>query len=167
MANKQNFTPEEWTKVLESTMLAGIAVSSADPNGLWGTLKEFFATTSALEAPKRDPDTNELIGAAIADFDTAEGRSVILEALRKRFADAKEPADWVERSLAGLREVSAILDAKAPEDAAAFKTWLRGIGQKVAEAAMEGGFLGFGGVQVSDAERATLGDIAKALGTTA
>ena len=27
MANKQSFTPEEWTKILESTMLAGMAVS--------------------------------------------------------------------------------------------------------------------------------------------
>jgi len=36
-----------------------------------------------------------------------------------------------------------------------------------AEASMEGGFLGFGGVQVSDAEKATLADIAKAFGTTA
>jgi hypothetical protein len=25
VANKQNFTPDEWTKVLESIMLAGIA----------------------------------------------------------------------------------------------------------------------------------------------
>jgi len=38
---------------------------------------------------------------------------------------------------------------------------------KVAEASSEGGFLGIGGVQVSDAEKATLGDIAKALGTSA
>lgn len=51
MANKQNFTPEEWTKVLESTMLAGIAVSQADPSGLWGTLKEYFANKSALACP--------------------------------------------------------------------------------------------------------------------
>jgi len=46
--------------------------------------------------------------------------------------------------------------------------WLRGISQKVAEASMEGGFmeggfLGVGGVRVSDAEKATLADIAKAL----
>ena len=27
MANKQSFTPEEWTKILESTMLAGMAPS--------------------------------------------------------------------------------------------------------------------------------------------
>ena len=50
---------------------------------------------------------------------------------------------------------SAILDANAPSDAAAFKAWLRGISQKVAEAGVEGGFLGFGGVKVSDAEKAT------------
>ena len=75
-----------------------------------------------------------------------------------------KPADAVQRSLANLREVSAILDAKAPGDAAAFKGWLRSISQKVAEASAEGGFLGIGGVQVSDAEKATLADIAKALG---
>jgi hypothetical protein len=49
----------------------------------------------------------------------------------------------------------------------AFKAWLRGISQKVAESAAEGSFLGFGGVRVSDSEKATLDDIAKALGTTA
>jgi hypothetical protein len=52
-------------------------------------------------------------------------------------------------------------------DAAAFKAWLRAISQKVAEASKEGGVLGFGGVAVSDAEKATLADISKALGTTA
>ena len=82
------------------------------------------------------------------------------------FAGA-HPTDCVQRSLANLREVFKILDAKAPADAAAFKTWLRGISQKVAEAASEGSFLGFGGVRVSDAEKATLDDIARALGTTA
>ena len=167
MANKQNFTPEEWTKVLESTMLAGIAVSQADPSGLWGTLKEYFANKSALDPSKLAPDSSELIKAVIADFETDKGRSDLQKAVSKRFADVTEPAQCVQRSLAGLREVSAILDANAPSDAAAFKTWLRGISQKVAEAAVEGGFLGFGGVKVSDAEKATLDDIAKALGTTA
>jgi hypothetical protein len=69
--------------------------------------------------------------------------------------------------LAGLRELAAILDARAPDDAAAFKVWLISVSEKVAEASTEGGFLGFGGVQISDAERATLDDIAAALGVTA
>jgi len=66
-----------------------------------------------------------------------------------------------------LKEVSAILDAKAPQDAAGFKAWLQTISEHVAEAASEGGFLGIGGVKVSDAEKATLADISKALGTSA
>jgi hypothetical protein len=37
----------------------------------------------------------------------------------------------------------------------------------VAEAAVEGGFLGFGGVRVSNAEAATLDDISRILGLTA
>jgi hypothetical protein len=165
MANKQSFTPEEWTKILESTTVVGIAVSAADPSGLWGTLKEAFASSSALVASQQDASSNELVKAVIADFETSEGRSDIQNALRKRFAGA-EPSDCVQRSLVNLQEVSAILDAKAPGDAAAFKDWLRGIGQKVAQASVEGAFLGFGGVRVSDAEKATLADIAKALGPT-
>ena len=53
--------------------------------------------------------------------------------------------------------------AKAPGDAAGFKAWLGQVGQAVADAASEGGFLGFGGVQVSEAEKATLDEIAVAL----
>ena len=56
---------------------------------------------------------------------------------------------------------------QGPQDAAGFKTWLQAIGQNVAKASSEGGFLGIGGVQVSDAEKATFADISKALGTSA
>jgi hypothetical protein len=53
---------------------------------------------------------------------------------------------------------------KAPADAAAFKRWLREISEHVAEAASEGGGLfGVGGVQVSDAEKATIKEISSAL----
>ncbi len=50
MANKQNFKPDEWTKILQSTMLAGMAVTAAEPSGLFGALKEAFASGSALAA---------------------------------------------------------------------------------------------------------------------
>ena len=163
MANKQNFKPDEWTKILESTMLAGMAVSAAEPSGLWGA----FASSSALAAAKSNAGSNELIKAVVAEFETKEGRAAVQEALRQHLAGAAKPADAVQRSLANLKEVSGILNAKAPQDAAGFKTWLQAIGQNVAEASSEGGFLGFGGVQVSDAEKATLADISKALGTSA
>ena len=167
MANKQNFEPDEWTKILESTMLAGMAVSAAEPSGLWGALKEAFASSSALAAAKSNAGSNELVKGVVAEFETKEGRAAVQEALRQRLAGAAKPADAVQRSLANLRDVSTILDAKAPQDAAGFKAWLQAISKNVAEASSEGGFLGIGGVQVSDAEKATLADISKALGTKA
>jgi hypothetical protein len=166
MTNKQNFNPDEWSKILQSTMLAGIAITAAEPSGLWGALKEAFASSSALATAKSNTSSSELIKAVVADFETKEGRASIQEALRQHLAGAK-PADAVQRSLANLREVSAILDAKAPQDAAGFKTWLRAISQNVADASSEGGFLGIGGVKVSEAEKATLAEISKALGTSA
>ena len=166
MANKASFTPDEWTTVMESVAVTGMAVTAADPSGLWGMLKEALAGGAALAAAKADPNANELVKAVIADFETADSRAAVQEALKQRFADAK-PGDVVPRALEILRQASAVLDAKAPADAPAFKAWLNGVAAKVAEASTEGGFLGFGGVKVSDAEKATLGDIAKALGTTA
>src|SRR5262245_27084619 len=93
-------------------------------------------------------------------------RAAIKEALRQHLAGATKPVDAVQRSLTNLKEVSAILNAKTPQDAPAFKAWLQTISQNVAEA-WEGGFLGIGGVKVSDPEKATLADISKALGTQA
>jgi hypothetical protein len=74
-----------------------------------------------------------------------------------------KPEDIKVRSLETLQQASRLLDAKAPQDALAVKTWMREIGQRVAEAAPEGGWMGFGGVQVSEAEKATVSEIAKAL----
>jgi hypothetical protein len=108
MANKNDFTPEEWTKVVESIIAAGIAVSAVDPSGWWGTLKEAAAGTPALAAVKRDPNSNELIKAAVADFERSNDGSIL--AMRERFAQA-EPTECVQRSLASLREVSAIVQA--------------------------------------------------------
>ena len=61
--------------------------------------------------------------AVVAEYKTSEGRSSVQEALRKRFAGAK-PGDAVQRWLDNLREGSAILAAKPPGDASAFKVWL-------------------------------------------
>ena len=162
MADKSSFTPEEWTRLLEAPMMAGMAVSAAEPSGLFGMLKESFATGKLLVQAKTDASTNALIKAVAADYETAEGRKAASEGLRARLGGG-QPGEIKTKTLDALRQVSALLAAKAPEDAAAFKAWLAHISQSVAEAAKEGGFLGFGGIQVSEAEKATLAEIATAL----
>lgn len=166
MANKQDFTAEEWARIREGVMLASIAVTAADPSGLIGMFKEAFAGGSALASAKTDVGASDLVRAVVADFETPEVRAALRDGLKERFRGAKH-AEITQRSVEALAELGSLLDAKAQGDAAAFKAWLHGISTKVAEASKEGGFLGFGGVQVSDAEKATLDQVAKALNLTA
>ena len=60
MTDKSNFTPEEWKLLLESVMMAGIAVTAAEPSGLWGLLKESLASGSALVQAQVDPRSGPL-----------------------------------------------------------------------------------------------------------
>ena len=55
MTDKSNFTPDEWNLLLESPMVAGIAISAAEPSGLWGLLKESFASGTELAKAKMEP----------------------------------------------------------------------------------------------------------------
>ena len=163
MADKSNFTADEWKLLLESVMMSGIAVTSADPSGLWGLLKESFASGTELAKAKMDAAANPLVKAVVEDFGSAEGRTITRDGLKDKLTGSK-PGDIKAKCIEGLRQAGAVVDAKAPGDAAAFKEWLRQISRQVAEAAQEGGgFLGIGGVPVSDAEKATLTEIAGAL----
>jgi hypothetical protein len=78
--------------------------------------------------------------------------------VRRRCLDRRDAAEgFVERA----RECA----AKAPSaEADGFKRWIVGVGKNVAEASNEGGFLGFGGTKVSEAEKQALQAIAQALG---
>ncbi len=164
MPGKADFSPDEWTRVLASPMVAGTAITAADPSGLWGLLKEGMAGGWAMLKAKQDANANPLIKAVAQDFTEGDARILATDHLKSIFKGA-QAADLKGRAVGELASVAALLDAKAPQDAAAFKTWLRDIAQKAAEAANEGGFLGFGGIAVSDAEKAMLAEISTALDT--
>lgn len=161
MSDKTAFTDEEWAKVLQGVTLAGIAVTAASPSGLWGLIKESFAAGSVLAHAKSDAGACALARAVVDDLQSAEGRGKAREGIEVKAGDKAETIQ--ARAVEALRVVGALVDAKAPDDAAAFKAWLCNISRRVAEAAKEGGFLGFGGVQVSDAEQKALADVAAAL----
>jgi len=162
MAGKADFTSEEWATILQGIMLAGIAVSAAEPSGLFGLLKEGMASARALVEARTDPSADDLVKAAITDFQTPEGLDIARKGVASLVAGST-PAQISEKAVEGLRQVSSVLDAKAPGDSLAFKTWLHHIADSVANASKEGGLLGFGGVRVSDAEKASLEKISAAL----
>jgi hypothetical protein len=167
MATKADFTPDEWKLLLQSPLLAGVAVSAAEPSGLFGMLKESMASARALVEAKADPNADALVKAVAAEFETSEGRGLAQSGVQAAISGAKAPTDIVAQALDSLKAASAMLDAKGGPDAGPFKTWLAGVAKSVAEAAPEGGFLGFGGTQVSETEKATVAQIAGALGVPA
>jgi hypothetical protein len=166
MVTKASFTPVEWDQLLRSAVLAGMAVAAAEPSGVWGLVKESLAAGDALAEARADAGANRLVRAVAADLATAEGQTTARDGLRPDLAGG-EASDVKGRAIAELRMVAALLDAKAPADAPAFKAWLLHIADRVAEASKEGSFLGLGRVQVSEAEKATLAEISGALNSAA
>jgi hypothetical protein len=157
MASKNDFSPVEWKKLLQAPLLAGFAVSAADPSSFIGTLQEAFASASELAKAKAG-EKGELIKLVADEILSSSGRAEAREGVRSVVQGAKLE-EIKDRALAALKETAAIVRQKAPGDAAAFNGWLGEIAKTVAEAGTEGGFLGFGGVKVSETEKATLAEI--------
>ena len=119
MANKSNFTPDEWKVLLESVMACGIAITAAEPSGLWGLLKESFAGGTALAKAKTDPGTNALIKAVVDDFNTADG-SAARDALKTKFKGSK-PAEIKNKCIETLRQAAAVKVMLAAPDSPVLK----------------------------------------------
>jgi hypothetical protein len=143
-------------------MLTGMAVTLAEPSGLWGMMQEGMASGQALLAARKDPGALSLVKDIVADMETGDGRTAAREGVKAQLT-GKTPAELKAQVLTTLTRVSGILDAKAGADSGPFKAWLKHVSERVAEASTEGGFLGFGGVKVTEAEKASIEDVARAL----
>lgn len=159
---KTLFDPEDWRRIGALPMLVGMAVTAADPGGLWGAVRESTAMTSAA---LRGPETggNALIDAVVAGFAGSDTRGAVTDLLRDQIR-GKTPAEIVDALVTEVERLSLLVGSKAPDLAPAFRAWLMDIARHVAEAGTEGGFLGFGGVKVSEKEAATLERLRTALG---
>jgi hypothetical protein len=160
MATKADFTVDEWTQIQRAPFMAGLAVVAASPSGPFGVVKELFAVGKMLGAVKTQGTSNDLIKALVADIE-AGAKDLSAPAEMK----GKTPEQVKSYAIESLRQVAALIDKKTkPDEAQGFKQWLVSVAQKVAEAAKEGGFLGFGGTQVSEQEAATIKELSTALG---
>jgi hypothetical protein len=160
MATKADFTADEWKQIQRAPFMAGLAVVAASPSGPFGVVKELFAVGKMLGEVKAQGSSNELIKALVADIE-AGARELSAPAELK----GKTPDQVKSYAIESVRQVGTLIDKKAkPDEAQGFKQWLVAVTQKVAEAAKEGGFLGFGGTQVSEQEGATIKEVSTALG---
>jgi hypothetical protein len=159
MTGKTDFTEEEWTRLKRSPFVAGMAISLSDPGGPIELVKETAATLRTVTGPAAQGGRGELV-TAVAEEVAAEAK-----ARKNPLSDFRAKGALAgQEILEELAAVNAIVSAKAsPEDAEAFRAWLKDAAQEAANAAKEGGFLGFHAVRVSEGEQRMLDKLAEAL----
>ena len=158
MTTKADYTDEEWVALRRAPLVAGLAISLADPGGPFELTKE---TLAAMKVARTPPSQDELLVAVSKDVD-AELRAAHEESLEDLGIQGRTARKQVVEDLGS---VNAILTAKAtPEEAASFRRWLVQAAEGAAEAAREGGFLGVGAVRVSKREQAMIDRIREILG---
>ena len=146
MTRKADFNAEEWQTVVNGPLYAGMRVIAADRGG---TLRETMA-----------------MGQVYQDARGRDNASQLLDELLKS-PPSIDPArgDIGAVTVRQLNDAMRILEAKAtPPEIDAYKTFVMTVAQTVAGAHKEGGFLGIGGKEISEAEDQALDEISAALG---
>ena len=150
MTTKSDFTQDEWSRIVRAPFVAGMAISLADPGGPIEATKEGMAMLKSAASP---PSREQLLAEVALDVEAM--RQQKRSPLGGYRPTAESPAG--EQVLEELRAVQALVAGKAePDEAAAFGRWLVAAAQAAADAAKEGGFMGFGAQQVSEREAAML-----------
>jgi hypothetical protein len=157
MTTKADFTEEEWERLGRAPLVAGMAISIADPGGPIETLKETSAALRTVVEAAQTGGHGELVQTIAADVAAkAQQRQNPLAGFNAKGANARD------QILNELRAVNALLVEKTtPEETAEFREWLKTAAQRSALAAKEGGFLGIGAELVSEREQQMLDTLAE------
>ena len=165
MTTKVDYTDDEWQLLIDVPMMVGAAVMMIGKSGL-GSMKESFAMAQEVIAAVKDYPDNELIQAIMHDRIHEKKRSTI-ESLKDNPYRGMQREEFLQAAKEKAAAVADLLARKStPEEAREYKEWAFYIGDKVALAASEGGFLGIGGEQFSDEEREALNELMAAIGLT-
>jgi hypothetical protein len=163
MAKQDAFTPEEWTQLRLAPSLVAGGVAAADPSGIFASIKEaasgaqgmaealksnsgleLFAALAADRSMPAMPDPKTVLGEGTREQQMQNFKNVVLERV-------KSAVDLVARK-------------SSPAEADAYRSMLVDVAERAADASKEGGFLGFGGVRVSDPESAFISEVKRATG---
>jgi hypothetical protein len=163
MAKQDTFTAEEWTLLRLTPSLVAGGTAAADPSGLFSSVKESFAGAKTMAEAFKTNSALELFSALAADRSIPgmpDPKSMLGEGTREQ-----QMANLKTAVLERVKSTAALVAAKAtPAEAQAYKAMLVGVAEQAANASKEGGFLGFGGVRVSDKEQAFIAEVKAAAG---
>lgn len=157
---RERFSDSEWELLLEVPPLIGSAVMLAGRSGL-GSIKEAVAAARGVIGGERTHPDSELVRDLAAS--RREGARSEVEKFGGRYLKM-QPAEVADEALRMVGSAVTLLgDRVAPEESQDYARWVMEIADRVAHAAKEGDFLGFGGQRVSSEEQSLLDRIRSAL----
>jgi starch phosphorylase len=161
----------EWALLADApTTISGVMLAVAD-SGLIGTVLEEGAVAHAPAATARRYAENPLITAVLRQIKAQTRTFRPTYQVRSRSGDQTRDRPRVEPRMRGdtdmlglCAQIADLLEQKIePQQAREFKEWLLAIGEAVANAAAEGGFVTVGGATTNDREATTLHAMRNAL----
>ena len=145
MATTDDFSTEEWKAISDGPVYAGYMVITASRGG---TIRETFSMSKTWAEARQRQGESELLDAVVAEKPKLEDK----------------PGSAIELHNAGvqmLQQAVGAIEAKAPDELDAYRSFVTGLAQRVAEAHEEHG------EKISSGERSVLDQIAEALGSDA
>jgi hypothetical protein len=160
MLTKNDFQPADWNTLRNTQYLVGLATLMAGSSG-FGTIKESIALAQGIV------ENQASTFPFIRDLTSKPEMEAAQSDLKGRLGEpgAKQTKESL-RSLAleQVRASMSILNAKASaEESKGYRKMIYDLAEKVANAASEGGILGFGGTRVSSGEQSFLDELRKTL----
>ena len=146
MTTKADFPEEDWVRVVRAPFVAGMAITLADPGGPIEAAKESMASIKAATNP---PSREQLLSEIALDIQ-AQVQQHHNPVKGYRPAGTAPVGDQILQELSDVRGI--VNEHATPEEAAAFGDWLVSTAEAAAEAAKEGGFMGFKAELVSERE---------------
>jgi len=152
MTKKAEFNAEEWSHILEGPPTAGMIVIAAERGG---TMRE------SLQMSKAYADARE------ADIGPELLEEIVESPPELKPGEYGSAEELNTKGIQHLTDAISILEAKATSDEVdAYRGFVLAVAERAAHAHKTGGFLGFGGHEVSENEQDALDRVAAAMGTT-
>jgi len=151
---RHQFSDDEWTRIRQGPLAAAALVVLASPSKPTELSQEFAALARTFSQVIEHSSPESLLGIAF--------QTPLTEFDLQRFTERSK-----RTLLNAVSDATHIVNLRAELSVGSYRYLLTSVAKSTAEAAKEGGFLGFGGKQVSDAEQSVLAEIEAAAETIA
>lgn len=165
MSQLSDYTQDEIERLMAAPLLVGMYIMGSSLSGALGLMKEMMAAVETAMEAAQDTAASNVVHELFSS-EQLERQEAQLRAFARNATD--RAADFEQARASMLQQVQgavSILSTKGDaSETAVYRSLLIRAAENVAQAAMEGGFMGLGGELVNAKEKEAIREIRKAVG---